>query len=102
MYLMMRHVFDDLGYRRYEWKCDSRNAPSVSAARRLGFRFEGIFRQAIVYNGRNRDTSWLSILDGEWPAIRKALETWLAPENFDGDGRQRRRLSELLPAEDDG
>lgn len=100
MYLMMRHVFDDLGYRRYEWKCDSRNGPSVAAAKRLGFRFEGIFRQAVVYNGRNRDTSWLSILDGEWPAIGDALQTWLAPQNFDENGRQRRRLAELMPAGD--
>jgi RimJ/RimL family protein N-acetyltransferase len=95
MYLMMRRVFDQLGYRRYEWKCDSHNAPSRAAAERLGFRFEGIFRQATVYKGRNRDTAWFSIIDGEWPALKARFERWLAPENFDRDGRQRRRLGEL-------
>ena len=95
MYLMMRRVFDELGYRRYEWKCDSLNAPSRAAAQRLGFVFEGIFRQAVVYKGRNRDTCWFSILDGEWPALRRAFERWLDPANFDGAGKQRRRLSEL-------
>lgn len=95
MYLMMRRVFDELGYRRYEWKCDSLNAPSRAAAERLGFRFEGIFRQATVYKQRNRDTCWFSILDREWPALKRAFERWLAPENFDGAGKQRRRLSEL-------
>jgi hypothetical protein len=94
---MMRHVFDDLGYRRYEWKCDSLNAPSVAAARRLGFQFEGTFRQAAVTKGRNRDTSWLSIVDSEWPGIRDALEGWLAPTNFDESGGQRRPLAELMP-----
>lgn len=97
MYLMMRNVFADLGYRRYEWKCDALNAPSVAAARRLGFRFEGIFRQAVVTKGRNRDTAWLSILDGEWPDIARALERWLAPQNFDDAGRQRSSLSEWMP-----
>jgi len=97
MYLMMRHAFDDLGYRRYEWKCDSLNAPSLAAARRLGFRFEGTFRQAVVTKGRNRDTSWLSIVDGEWPPIRTALEAWLAPSNFDTTGRQRRAIGDLMP-----
>ena len=92
MYLMMRRAFDELGYRRYEWKCDSLNAASRAAARRLGFTFEGIFRQAVVYKGRNRDTAWFSIIDAEWPAIRAGFERWLAPENFDNDGRQRRRL----------
>jgi RimJ/RimL family protein N-acetyltransferase len=95
MFLMMRRVFDELGYRRYEWKCDSLNALSRAAAERLGFRFEGIFRQAIVYRGRNRDTAWFSILDTEWPALRSAFERWLAPENFDAAGRQRRRLQEF-------
>jgi RimJ/RimL family protein N-acetyltransferase len=95
MYLMMRRVFDELGYRRYEWKCDSLNTPSRAAAERLGFRFEGIFRQATIYKQRNRDTAWFSILDREWPALKRAFERWLAPENFDGAGRQRRRLSEL-------
>jgi len=92
MYLMMRRALEEYGYRRYEWKCDSLNAPSWGAAERLGFRFEGIFRQATVPKQRNRDTTWLSIIDGEWPAIRDALEAWLAPENFDAEGRQRRSL----------
>jgi RimJ/RimL family protein N-acetyltransferase len=94
MYLMMRHVFVDLGYRRYEWKCDSLNAPSRSAALRLGFVYEGIFRQATIYKGRSRDTAWFSIIDKEWPAVGGALERWLAPANFDG-GRQRKSLSAL-------
>lgn len=95
MYLMMRRVFDELGYRRYEWKCDSLNAASRAAAERYGFRYEGLFRQAVVYKGRNRDTAWFSILDAEWPAIKIAFETWLDPANFDADGRQRRSLREL-------
>lgn len=95
MYLMMRRAFDELGYRRYEWKCDSLNAPSVAAAKRLGFRFEGTFRQAIVMKGRNRDTTWLAIVDGEWPALRSAFERWLDPANFDATSAQRRRLEEL-------
>lgn len=93
MYLMMRRVFDELGYRRYEWKCDELNAPSRAAAERFGFRFEGIFRQVVVYKGRNRDTAWFSIIDSEWPALKSAFERWLAPENFDGAGRQRRSLA---------
>ncbi|MEX0369573.1 MAG: GNAT family N-acetyltransferase, partial [Tateyamaria sp.] len=92
MYLMMRRVFDELGYRRYEWKCDSLNAPSCRAAERLGFTFEGIFRQATHYKGRNRDTAWYSILDTEWPGIRTAFETWLSPDNFDASGQQRQPL----------
>lgn len=95
MYLLMRRAFDELGYRRYEWKCDSLNAPSRAAAQRYGFTFEGIFRQAIVYKGRSRDTAWFSITDAEWPRIRAAFEAWLDPTNFDADGKQRRRLSEL-------
>ncbi len=91
-YLLMRHVFDDLGYRRYEWKCDSLNEGSRRAALRLGFTYEGTFRQAVVYKGRNRDTAWFSMLDGEWPRVRAALEEWLRPANFDADGRQRRAL----------
>ncbi len=91
----MRRAFDELGYRRYEWKCDSLNAPSRRAAERYGFRFEGIFRQAWVYKGRNRDTAWFSITDREWPAVRRAFEQWLSPENFDQEGRQRRSLSAL-------
>lgn len=94
MYLMMRRAFDELGYRRYEWKCDSLNAPSRAAARRLGFTFEGIFRQALVYKGRNRDTAWFSIIDAEWPAIRDGFQRWLDPANFDANGRQVRRLEE--------
>ncbi|MBO9520080.1 MAG: GNAT family N-acetyltransferase [Nocardioidaceae bacterium] len=88
MYLMMRHVFEDLGYRRYEWKCDSLNEPSRRAAERLGFRYEGRFRHALVYKGRNRDTDWFSVTDTEWPGVKAALEAWLAPVNFDTDGRQ--------------
>jgi len=95
MYLMMRRAFDELGYRRYEWKCDSLNEPSCRAAERLGFTFEGTFRQAWVVKGRNRDTSWFSIVDTEWPAIRTAFETWLSPDNFDEEGVQKRRLSDV-------
>src|SRR6266567_1262663 len=95
MYLFMRRVFDELGYRRYEWKCDSLNEPSRRAAERYGFRFEGIFRQAVVYKRRNRDTAWFSILDGEWPALRASFEAWLEPENFNADGTQRQSLSAI-------
>jgi RimJ/RimL family protein N-acetyltransferase len=91
-FLLMQHVFDDLGYRRYEWKCDALNAPSRSAAERLGFTFEGIFRHARVVKGRNRDTAWYAIVDADWPRVRDAYRAWLAPENFDADGRQRTRL----------
>jgi RimJ/RimL family protein N-acetyltransferase len=94
MYLMMRGAFA-LGYRRYEWKCDALNAPSRAAAARLGFSFEGVFRQAKVYKGRSRDTAWYAITDGNWPALARAFETWLDPENFDETGRQRISLSEL-------
>ncbi len=97
-YLLMRHVFDDLGYRRYEWKCDSLNAPSRRAALRLGFTFEGVFRQAIVTKGRNRDTAWFSVIDGDWPALRAAFEAWLAPANFDAGGHQRQGLAALRAA----
>ena len=93
MYLMMRRVFDELGYRRYEWKCDNLNAASHAAARRLGFHFEGVFRQALVYKGRNRDTAWYSILDSEWPEIRRELERWLDPQNFDAHGTQKTKLN---------
>lgn len=99
MYLMMRRAFD-LGYRRYEWKCDALNAPSRRAAERLGFRFEGIHRQAMVYKGRNRDTAWYSIVDGEWPALRAAYEDWLAPDNFDAAGAQRASLASFARAGD--
>lgn len=98
MYLMMGRCFDELGYRRYEWKCDSLNAPSRAAAQRLGFRYEGLFRQATLYKGRNRDTTWYSIIDQEWPALRAAFEGWLDPDNFDSEGRQRRSLSALTKA----
>ena len=91
MYLMMKNVFDT-GYRRYEWKCDSLNAPSRAAAQRLGFSFEGVFRKAIVYKGRSRDTASYAITDDEWPAVRGAFEQWLAPENFDAHGAQRVQL----------
>jgi RimJ/RimL family protein N-acetyltransferase len=87
MYLMMRQAFE-LGYRRYEWKCNALNQASMAAARRLGFTYEGTFRQHMVRRGRNRDTAWFSILDGEWPRVRAALERWLDPANFDRDGRQ--------------
>jgi len=88
MYLMAKHVFD-VGYRRYEWKCDALNAPSRRAAERFGFTFEGIFRQATVYKNRNRDTAWFAMLDSEWPAIADAYERWLHEDNFDADGKQR-------------
>jgi RimJ/RimL family protein N-acetyltransferase len=97
-YLLMKHAFDALGYRRYEWKCDSLNAPSRQAAERLGFRFEGIFLQAVVYRGRTRDTAWYSIIDREWPAVRAAFERWLAPANFDAQGLQRNTLKQLRNA----
>lgn len=95
MFLMMRRAFDELGYRRYEWKCDSLNAPSRAAAKRYGFQYEGLFRQAIVYKGRSRDTAWFSIIDREWPRVHAAFEAWLAPENFDAAGRQRQSLSAI-------
>ena len=97
MYLMMRRVFEDWGYRRYEWKCDSLNAPSRAAAARLGFRYEGTFRHQTVVKGRNRDTAWFSITDLEWPGIRAGLEAWLAPDNFEASGRQRARLGAFMP-----
>ena len=92
-YLAMRYVFDDLGYRRYEWKCDSLNAPSQRAAARLGFSYEGIFRQAVVYKGRNRDTAWFGLVDRDWPGVRDAFERWLDPANFDAEGNQRQALA---------
>lgn len=91
-FLLMRYVFDELGYRRYEWKCDSLNAPSRRAAERLGFTVEGTFRQATVYKGRSRDTAWFSLLDRDWPQVKTRFETWLASENFDADGKQRSAL----------
>ncbi|HXB74050.1 MAG TPA: GNAT family protein [Candidatus Acidoferrales bacterium] len=94
MYLMARHVFEDLGYRRYEWKCDSRNEPSRRAALRFGFTFEGIFRQHMIVKGQNRDTAWYAMLDIEWPERKARFERWLAPSNFDADGKQ---LTPLFP-----
>lgn len=91
-YLLMRYVFEELRYRRYEWKCDTLNAPSRRAAERFGFTFEGVFRQHMIIKGRSRDTAWFAMLDSEWPARRHALEAWLAPENFDAEGRQKRKL----------
>ena len=88
----MRHAMDDLGYRRLAWRCDHLNAPSRAAAERLGYTFEGTFRNVTIYKGRTRDTDWLSITDAEWPALRERLESWLAPENFDDDDVQRRPL----------
>lgn len=92
IYLLARHAFDDLGYRRLEWKCNARNERSWQAALRFGFTYEGIFRQHMVVKGRNRDTAWYSIIDREWQSIRAAFEAWLLPENFDPDGRQRQSL----------
>jgi len=94
MFLMAQHVFE-LGYRRYEWKCNALNAPSMRAARRLGFTFEGIFRQHMIVKGRNRDTAWFSMLDSEWPERKAGFERWLDPDNFDQHGRQRVSLIEL-------
>jgi RimJ/RimL family protein N-acetyltransferase len=93
MYLMARHIFEDLGYRRYEWKCNALNEPSRSAALRLGFSFEGIFRQHMIVKGLNRDTAWFAMLDSEWPARKRAFEEWLDPSNFDEEGRQKTRLN---------
>lgn len=95
-YLLSSYVFDELQYRRFEWKCNALNAPSRRAALRLGFTFEGQFRQHMVVKGENRDTAWFSLLDREWPRIKRALEQWLAPSNFDDTGRQRMRLSECM------
>jgi RimJ/RimL family protein N-acetyltransferase len=95
LFLMMRHAMDELGYRRLEWKCDAANARSMRAAARLGFTYEGTFRQHRIVKGRNRDTAWFSIIDTEWPAVGAALETWLAPDNFDVDGDQLERLEEI-------
>ncbi|OTA70181.1 putative acetyltransferase, GNAT family [Hypoxylon sp. EC38] len=95
MYLMARHAFEDLGYRRYEWKCNSLNAPSRRAALRLGFTFEGLFRKHMIIKGRNRDTTWYSIVDDEWPSVKQAFEAWLDPINFDSEGKQKKRLEEF-------
>jgi RimJ/RimL family protein N-acetyltransferase len=95
MYLMARRVFDDLGYRRYEWKCNAENEPSRRAALRLGFAYEGIFRQHMVIKDRNRDTAWFAMLDQEWPARKRAFEAWLDPSNFDSGGIQKQTLQDL-------
>ena len=92
LFLFARHAFDDLGYRRFEWKCNDRNEPSKAAATRFGFQFEGVFRQDMIIKGISRDTAWFSILDGEWPAMRAEYERWLAPENFDANGVQKSKL----------
>lgn len=94
MYLMMKWAFEN-GYRRYEWKCNALNIPSRRAAQRLGFSFEGVFRQAMVVKGRNRDTAWFAAIDSEWTALKSAFEAWLHPSNFSADGQQVERLSDL-------
>jgi RimJ/RimL family protein N-acetyltransferase len=96
MYLMMARAFNDWGYRRYEWKCDALNAPSQAAAKRFGFSYDGLFKQASVYKGRNRDTAWFSVLDGDWPARERAFKAWLSPDNFDANGVQKQKLSALM------
>lgn len=93
MYLMMKRVFDELGYRRYEWKCDALNAPSKKAAERFGFCFEGLWRQATMYKGRNRDTTWFAMIDKDWPKVKAAYQAWLSPDNFDENGKQKSKLS---------
>ena len=95
LYLHARYVFEDLGYRRFEWKCHSENAKSRRAAERFGFAYEGLFRQHMVHRGTNRDSAWFAMLDGEWPSIREGFERWLAPANFDASGRQRASLGQL-------
>jgi RimJ/RimL family protein N-acetyltransferase len=95
-FLLAHYAFETLGYRRYEWKCNALNAASRRAAERYGFTFEGIFRQHMVVKGRNRDTAWFSILDSEWPRRKESFERWLAPENFDIEGRQRTSLAALM------
>ena len=94
-FLAARYVFDELGYRRFEWKCNALNEPSRRAAARFGFTYEGSFRQHMLVKGENRDTAWFSIIDREWPALKRCFERWLAPSNFDAEGRQKRRLEEL-------
>ena len=92
MQLLARYIFEDLCYRRYEWKCNNDNEASHKAARRLGFKFEGVFRQDMVVKGQNRDTAWYSMLDKEWPHLKQRFEAWLSPENFDEQGRQKKSL----------
>jgi len=97
-FLFGQYAFDELGYRRFEWKCNNRNEPSKRAALRFGYRFEGVFRQHLVVKGESRDTAWYSIIDKEWPAVRRAYEEWLDPSNFDETGSQKRRLESFMPA----
>jgi RimJ/RimL family protein N-acetyltransferase len=92
LYLFARHAFDDLGYRRFEWKCNNRNEPSKAAAKRFGFQYEGLFRQDMIVKGESRDTAWFSIIDSEWPTLRAAYQRWLAPDNFGADGVQKSKL----------
>jgi RimJ/RimL family protein N-acetyltransferase len=94
-YLMARHVFEDLGYRRYEWKCHNENAASKTTAERLGFTFEGVFRKHVISRGANRDTAWYAMIDDEWPRLKSAFEAWLDPANFDSDGRQKQTLQDI-------
>lgn len=96
LYLFMKYVFDDLGYRRFEWKCNNDNIPSRQAALRFGFSEEGVFRQHLVVKGLNRDTAWFSMIDKEWPALKKGYEAWLAAENFEPSGEQKRKLGACL------
>lgn len=98
LYLFARHAFNELGYRRFEWKCNADNQPSRRAALRFGFSFEGVFRQHLIVKGRNRDTAWFAMIDKDWPTIRRALEEWLDPANFDSEGRQKRRLEDIRAA----
>lgn len=93
LFLFARHAFDDLGYRRFEWKCNNRNDPSKTAARRFGFHYEGLFRQDMIIKGESRDTAWFSIIDSEWPALRAEYERWLSPDNFDVEGVQMSKLA---------
>jgi len=102
LYLHARHVFETLGYRRFEWKCDTRNEASKAAAQRFGFTFEGVFRQHMIIKGANRDTAWFAMLDSEWPRLRDGYERWLDPANFDGEGRQRSKLTFQRAAKPDG
>lgn len=98
LYLFARHAFDDLGYRRFEWKCNNENEPSKRAALRFGFTYEGVFRQHMFVKGKSRDTAWFSMIDAEWPQLRASFEEWLDPSNFDSEGRQRKRLEEIRAA----
>ena len=95
MYLLARHALDDLGYRRYEWKCHNENEASKRSAVRYGFTFEGVFRQHVISKGANRDTAWFSMIDREWPVLKQAFEAWLAPANFEPEGSQKRRLEDI-------